>query len=355
MASAERRAGRAGASLLPSADRAAADLRVSVAEAMNPARRPQMEDRHVLHAAGDWPLAGSALDDLAYLAVYDGHGGRDMVDFLEHSLSHHLANELLSGGTAGAGGVKLATRLERAFLLTDIHALQAGISSSGATVACCLVEVSDWEGAAAMAGVGAAADRSRDGGSLTRHTYCLLIHVPIPLSPCSTLAPQRLGPTRIRVTAANAGDARVVVGRTVPGGATRPLRMTRDHTAQDPSEVSRIEQAGGFVFRNRVMGVLAITRSLGDHQLKPFVIAHPHVQETTLGLEEDAFLVVACDGLWDVVSDQQAVDLVRQYEAAVASDPDASATSPAQFLVDEALRRGTNDNVTVLVAFYRRP
>lgn len=125
-------------SLFPSEEPGAADVYVSVAEAMNPARRPQMEDVHIIHPAGQWPVSGTTLNDKAYLAVYDGHGGRDMVDFLEHALSHHLAQELLIDES-----VPLSTRLERAFLVTDIHALRSGITSSGATVACCVIQVSE--------------------------------------------------------------------------------------------------------------------------------------------------------------------------------------------------------------------
>lgn len=157
---------------------------------------------------------------------------------------------------------------------------------------------------------------------------------------------QRLGPTQIQITAANAGDARIVVGRKV-NGATKPLRLTHDHNAKDPSEVLRVEQAGGFIFKNRVNGILAITRSLGDQQLKPFVISHPHVQATTVSVDEEPFIIVACDGFWDVVTDQQAVDLVRAYQ----NNPPSSLTA-AEYLLEESLRRGTTDNVTVMVGFY---
>jgi serine/threonine protein phosphatase PrpC len=123
--------------LFPVAENSA-NMYVSVAEAMNPTKRPHMEDISIIHAAGEWPIPGKALENTAYLAVYDGHGGRDMVDFLEHSMSHHLAHELLVDDDT----LPVQTRLERAFLLTDIHAQQSGISSSGSTVACCTVEVS---------------------------------------------------------------------------------------------------------------------------------------------------------------------------------------------------------------------
>jgi serine/threonine protein phosphatase PrpC len=59
---------------------------------------------------------------------------------------------------------------------------------------------------------------------------------------------------------ANAGDARIVLGH---GGDA--YRLTKDHKTDDPDEVRRIEQSGGFMFKGRVLGILAVTRSLGDH------------------------------------------------------------------------------------------
>jgi serine/threonine protein phosphatase PrpC len=184
------------------------ELIVSVAEAMNPSKRPNNEDVHVTLAPGTW----SAPDpDMAYLAVYDGHGGRDMVDFLEHGLNWHVARELHAPDDSD-----MKTRLERAFLMCDIHARQAGIMSSGATAAICLV----------------------------------------------THDPQDI--SKVTVTAANTGDARIVIALNGQGA----VRLTNDHNSQDPLEVARIEQSGGFLFKNRVLGILAITRSFGDQMLK---------------------------------------------------------------------------------------
>jgi serine/threonine protein phosphatase PrpC len=123
---------------------------------------------------------------------------------------------------------------------------------------------------------------------------------------------------------------------------------------EDPLEVARIEKAGGFLFKGRVLGVLAVTRSLGDHMLKDYVIAHPTVNERTFELNEvtnnnndrstaPTFLIIACDGLWDVMRDQEAVNLVQQYPG--------EKTRVAQYLVEEALRRGSTDNVTAIVAW----
>ncbi|BEJ13699.1 hypothetical protein CspHIS471_0308730 [Cutaneotrichosporon sp. HIS471] len=108
----------------------------------------------------------------------------------------------------------------------------------------------------------------------------------------------------------------------------------RDFETMDPPR--RQGYAGGFVMNNRVNGVLAVTRSLGDASMKEFVVGSPYTTETVLD-DDDEFLIVACDGLWDVCEDQDAVDLVRGVE-----DPqDAS-----KKLLEHAMGNYSTDNLT---------
>lgn len=90
---------------------------------------------------------------------------------------------------------------------------------------------------------------------------------------------------------ANVGDARAVLSR-----AGKAVRLTYDHKGSDKQEAKRIMDAGGFVMNNRVNGVLAVTRSLGDSSMKEFVVGSPYTTETELS-EDDEFLVIACDGV----------------------------------------------------------
>jgi len=99
------------------------------------------------------------------------------------------------------------------------------------------------------------------------------------------------------------------------------------------------------VLNNRVNGVLAVTRSLGDTSMKEFVVGSPYTTETPLGAN-DEFLILACDGLWDVASDQKAVDLVRDTQ-----DCDEA----AKILMEFALNEGTRDNVTVVFVRFNKP
>lgn len=133
---------------------------------------------------------------------------------------------------------------------------------------------------------------------------------------------------------ANVGDARAVLCR---GG--KAVRLTYDHKGSDAQEAKRITDAGGFVMNNRVNGVLAVTRSLGDSAMKEFVVGSPYTTETSLS-DEDAFLIVACDGLWDVTDDQDAVDLVADIE-----DPQEA----SEKLLQHALSNFSTDNTSVMV------
>jgi protein phosphatase PTC1 len=73
--------------------------------------------------------------------------------------------------------------------------------------------------------------------------------------------------------------------------------LTKDHKPQDEEETKRIQAEGGFVGNHgRVNGVLAVSRALGDHMLKPFVSAEPHVTTTRLK-NSDLFMIIACDGV----------------------------------------------------------
>lgn len=105
---------------------------------------------------------------------------------------------------------------------------------------------------------------------------------------------------------------------------------------------------GGFCYKGRVIGVLALSRALGDQCLKDLVLGEPYVRETKLDFQkvaqtQKAFVILACDGLWDVMTDREAVEMVASWKG----DPE----KVAQVLVDEGLRRGTADNLTVVVAW----
>lgn len=123
----------------------------------------------------------------------------------------------------------------------------------------------------------------------------------------STAVVAVVGPRHLVV--ANCGDSRAVL---CSGGVAIPL--SSDHKPDRPDELERIQAAGGRVIfwdGARVFGMLAMSRAIGDSYLKPFVISDPEVRVVERKDGEDEFLILASDGLWDVVSNEVACNVVR--------------------------------------------
>ncbi|EPS68638.1 hypothetical protein M569_06125 [Genlisea aurea] len=141
---------------------------------------------------------------------------------------------------------------------------------------------------------------------------------------------------------ANAGDCRTVLCR-----AENPIALSRDHVASSLEERERVRSAGGEVKWQvdtwRIgPAALQVTRSIGDDDLKPFVTAEPEITETEL-TEEDEYMVMASDGLWDRLSDRDVINIVKD----TVKEPGMC----SKRLVTEAIGRGSDDNVTVIVVF----
>lgn len=117
------------------------------------------------------------------------------------------------------------------------------------------------------------------------------------------------------VFVANTGDSRCV--KSTRGEA---IPLTLDHKPIIYEEAQRIIRAGGFVRDNRVNGALNVSRTIGDLDFKrnldlphteQMVVATPDI--TVFEVQDgDEFLILACDGIWDVLSNQDAVDFVRK-------------------------------------------
>jgi serine/threonine protein phosphatase PrpC len=136
---------------------------------------------------------------------------------------------------------------------------------------------------------------------------------------------------------------------------------TWDHKPDDPVELARIEAAGGFVTPSRpprLDGVLAVSRALGDFTWKSDsegAAAHqkvscvPDIYEVT-GLPAGALLILACDGIWDVMTSTEAATFIRDHVSKDSFNVDLGKI--AADLVRECLRRGSTDNMTAMVVHF---
>jgi len=179
------------------------------------------------------------------------------------------------------------------------------------------------------------------------------------------------------IICANTGDSRAVLSR--DGVA---VALSFDHKPFNPEEKDRIENAGGTVKFNRVNGDLAVSRALGDFVYKRCDTAGPKQQAVTAFPEmiaetrdsgKEEFIVLACDGIWDVMSSQEVVDKVRELirngrperpaeESMGAAEQSGEQETPqppkprpwdlgavCEELIDHCLKLGSRDNMSVVI------
>jgi len=154
-----------------------------------------------------------------------------------------------------------------------------------------------------------------------------------------------------RILVGNAGDSRSVLSR---NGKAVP--MSFDHKPHLLPERQRIVSAGGSVDFNRVNGQLAVSRAIGDFSFKrnsskslsdQMVSAYPDIKiEQITALDE--FLIMACDGIWDVMSNEDAVKFVRKK---LKETTDVSKV--CENLIDRCLELGSKDNMSVIVVVFK--
>lgn len=179
------------------------------------------------------------------------------------------------------------------------------------------------------------------------------------------VAPETVGSTAVvavvcssHIIVANCGDSRAVLCR-----GKEAIPLSTDHKPNREDEYARIKASGGKVFEwngHRVFGVLAMSRSIGDRYLKPSVIPEPEVMFVPRA-REDECLIMASDGLWDVMTNEEACEVARKrlliWHKKNGTQPianrgmgvDPAAQSAAEYLTNLALQKGSEDNISVIV------
>ncbi|PIN22300.1 Serine/threonine protein phosphatase [Handroanthus impetiginosus] len=265
-----------------------------------------------------------------FFGVYDGHGGSQVANYCRDRV--HLALEeeiknvkepLVNGSTKDVRQVQWENVFMSCFLKVDDE-------------------------------IGGNASRVVQERNYERSNY-----MPKPA------APETVGSTAVvavvcssHIIVANCGDSRAVLYR---GKEAIPLSV--DHKPNREDEYARIEASGGKVIPwngHRVFGVLAMSRSIGDRYFKPWIIPDPEVMFVPRA-REDECLVLASDGLWDVLSNDEVCEVARKRiliwhkkngpNALVdrGNGVDPAAQAAAEHLSNLALQKGSKDNISVIV------
>ncbi|EDQ86182.1 uncharacterized protein MONBRDRAFT_28624 [Monosiga brevicollis MX1] len=152
-----------------------------------------------------------------------------------------------------------------------------------------------------------------------------------------------------RLVVFNIGDSRAVLAQAID--SPDALLATRDHKPQTPSERQRIEAAGGFVAGNRVCQSLAVSRAFGDFSFKdPNIKPEEHmvtcIPDITIVPRNEnlEFIILACDGVWDVLRSETVVGMVREELLS-----EAALDAVCQTVVMDALQRGSSDNISCCI------
>jgi len=276
--------------------------------------RPAMEDDYVATASFS---SDEAWANTGLFGVFDGHGGADVARFCAQNLPRAVASGTTSNPQAAMKNsfLQLDCKLAQAAKTMDVRD-PAHPDKMGCTAAACLVR---------------------------RHDLIV----------------------------ANAGDSRVVLGR-----RGRALELSEDHKPGSSKELARIKAAGGMVVEqqigpqeviHRVNGILSLSRSIGDHRFKKdetrsqadqIITCLPDIKTFCRQLDDD-FLIIACDGIWDVLSSQEVVDRVQKNLPAMLAGELRPSDVICQIL-DECLAtdpsksfgKGT-DNMTMLLVVFR--
>ncbi|KAK4481975.1 hypothetical protein RD792_012890 [Penstemon davidsonii] len=261
-----------------------------------------------------------------FYGVYDGHGGSQVASYCRDRIHLALVDELKSVKDDVANGSTRDTRQvqwEKVFTS-------------------CFLKVDD-----------------EVGGKVSKNN---------PESDASfePIAPETVGSTAVvavvcssHIIVANCGDSRAVLYR-----GKEAIALSIDHKPNREDEYARIEASGGKVIQwngHRVFGVLAMSRSIGDRYLKPWIVPEPEVMFVPRA-REDECLVLASDGLWDVMTNEEACDVARKriliwHKKNGTNNPlmyrgegvDPAAQAAAEYLSNLAIQKGSKDNISVIV------
>ena len=275
--------------------------------------RPEMEDTHVAY------LDVCGLQDFAIFGVFDGHGGGLTSKYVQQHFLEVLCRQdhfqlYKSLPAQSLRDHSIGLELLQSALLTTFTEIDKDLMLDKDRLQI------DEDGSHKL-------DRS---GS----TACLVVVTPK------------------HILCVNAGDSRAIY-RT--GGYT--VQLSFDHKPNNDEERNRIEAAGGYVSMKRVDGDLAVSRGLGDFQFKSSpelplelqkVICIPDFVLVDRDRHRDEFIVLACDGIWDVLSSRQCGELIQT----ILNEGETDVSLVVEELLDVCLDRQSKDNMTaVLIAF----
>ncbi|XP_078003441.1 integrin-linked kinase-associated serine/threonine phosphatase 2C isoform X2 [Phascolarctos cinereus] len=270
--------------------------------------REEMQDAHVIlnDITEECKPLSPLISRVSYFAVFDGHGGVRASKFAAQNLHQNLIRKFPKGEV-----ISVEKTVKRCLLDTFKHTDEEFLKQASS-------QKPAW----------------KDGSTAT----CVLAVDNV-------------------LYIANLGDSRAILCRyNEESHRHAALSLSKEHNPTQYEERMRIQKAGGNVRDGRVLGVLEVSRSIGDGQYKRCgVTSVPDIKRCQL-TQNDRFIMLACDGLFKVFTPEEAVTFIlscledekiqtREGKSAL----DARYEAACNRLATKAVQRGSADNVTVMV------
>ena len=132
----------------------------------------------------------------------------------------------------------------------------------------------------------------------------------------------------------NVGDSECIIV-----SETGIKRLSYKHNFLDTAEKERVKNNDGVVFGNRIFGQLAVSRALGDYDLKKWVISEPYYNRVEVK-EDDRFMILGSDGLFEFLQDSNFLNFSKECK---------NTNILAKSLITTAIAKGSTDNISCIV------
>ena len=225
------------------------------------------------------PFFSKGKNNLSLFAVFDGHGGAQIAEFLKNNFSEHLLKTITSDYT-----LRFTEILKNAIITIDKNIENLENSQKcGSTGTFIIVN--------------------------NNNIYC-----------------------------ANIGDSKCFYIND-----KEAIQLTEDHNCKNDKEVELLKSKGVMIFRQRVFGSLFLTRSFGDMEFKKEgLTAIPFITKINSDKSNVKYVIIASDGIWDVVDDKQLFTLSKELK-------NGTSEEFCNNLVNYAMEKGSNDNISCII------
>lgn len=263
-------------------------------------RRDKNEDQHDIIINLNNQLEN--INNINFFGVYDGHGGREVSKFLKQNLSKYFTNKINTYDITNPTNFK--KYIEKVFdhLQSKLELEFKNISYTIGSTALIII--------------------------MFKHNNDIYSYI------------------------ANIGDCRSILC----DAKNTPLQLTKDHKPNQPDEKKRIQKLGGKIYFDGYdwrIGDLSVSRSFGDIDSTPFVTHKPDIFKYKIK-KNDKFIIIGCDGLWDVMTNKNVIDFILEKinKIKITEMSGNSINNIAYLLANYAIKKGSTDNISIIIIFF---